>query len=69
MHANQLPPALAPRRIGPDQICNDYAIELARDGVRQGTVLLKNTGGVLPLDSTKYKSAAVIGPNANYSRE
>ncbi len=26
------------------QVCSAYALELARDGVRQGSVLLKNTG-------------------------
>lgn len=37
------------------------ALELAREGI----VLLKNEGGLLPLDASKVKSLAVIGPNAN----
>ncbi|MFA5339774.1 MAG: glycoside hydrolase family 3 C-terminal domain-containing protein [Candidatus Omnitrophota bacterium] len=35
---------------------------------REGIVLLKNTGGVLPIDITKIKSIAVIGPNAAANR-
>ena len=31
---------------------------------REGMVLLKNAGGVLPLDKSKLKTIAVIGPNA-----
>ena len=56
-------PPSALNTIGLDQVCNPYALELARDGARQGTVLLKNTNGVLPLAAGKYASAAVIGPN------
>jgi beta-glucosidase len=37
------------------------ALELARAGI----VLLKNEQNLLPLDQTKIKSIAVIGPNAN----
>jgi beta-glucosidase len=37
------------------------ALELARGGI----VLLKNKGHVLPLDASKIKNLAVIGPNAN----
>lgn len=37
------------------------ALELARGGI----VLLKNEGNVLPLDASKIKNLAVIGPNAN----
>lgn len=42
-------------------ICSPYAVEVARDGARQGTVLLKNDGGLLPLLGT-YHSVVVIGP-------
>lgn len=52
--------------IGPETICSDYAKELGRDGVRQGTVLLKNNHQALPLGTVK--SVAVIGPNANLSQ-
>lgn len=37
------------------------ALELAREGI----VLLKNEGNLLPLNPSKVKSVAVIGPNAN----
>ncbi|MEW6200619.1 MAG: glycoside hydrolase family 3 C-terminal domain-containing protein [bacterium] len=40
------------------------ALEVAREGI----VLLKNEGGVLPLDRSKVHSIAVIGPNANIGR-
>lgn len=39
---------------------NEVALEVARAGM----VLLKNDGHVLPLDKTKIKSIAVIGPDA-----
>jgi beta-glucosidase-like glycosyl hydrolase len=68
-------------------VCTPYAVELARDGTRQGAVLLKNSAApllhrtdsslkqvetrakVLPLDGSKVKLAAVIGPNANLSQQ
>jgi beta-glucosidase len=37
----------------------------ALDSARRGVVLLKNTGGLLPLDRTKIKRVAVIGANAD----
>lgn len=37
---------------------------LAADAARRSIVLLKNEGGLLPLDSSKLQSIAVIGPNA-----
>jgi beta-glucosidase len=37
---------------------------LALQGALEGVVLLKNTDGVLPLDRSKIRSLAVIGPNA-----
>jgi hypothetical protein len=43
-------------------ICSDYAVELARDGARQGIVLLKNDG-TLPLKAaSSYSNVVVIGP-------
>jgi beta-glucosidase len=41
---------------------------LARSAAAESIVLLKNAGNVLPLDSTKIKSIAVIGPNAAVAR-
>ena len=40
----------------------------ALEGATQSIVLLKNSGGSLPLDATKIKSIAVIGPNAVVAR-
>jgi beta-glucosidase len=37
---------------------------LAAEAARRSVVLLKNEGGLLPLDRSKLKSLAVIGPNA-----
>ena len=41
---------------------------IARQGETEGIVLLKNEGGLLPLDATKIHSIAVIGPNAVVAR-
>jgi beta-glucosidase len=41
---------------------------IARQGATEGIVLLKNEGGLLPLDSSKIHSIAVIGPNAAVAR-
>lgn len=38
--------------------------ELAAEAARRSIVLLKNDGGLLPLDRSKIKAIAVIGPNA-----
>jgi hypothetical protein len=53
--------------IGPESVCNAYAIELARDGVRQSAVLVQNTAGLLPLSAAAVTSAVVIGPNMDYT--
>ena len=37
---------------------------VALDGARESLTLLKNDGGLLPLDPAKIKTIAVIGPNA-----
>ena len=41
---------------------------IARQGATEGIVLLKNDGGLLPLDTSKIHSIAVIGPNAAVAR-
>ncbi|KAL2491003.1 Beta-D-xylosidase 4 [Abeliophyllum distichum] len=51
--------------LGPEDVCTPANQELAREAARQGTVLLKNTEGSLPLSPAGIKSLAVIGPNAN----
>jgi len=42
--------------------------KLARIAAAESIVLLKNAGGLLPIDSAKIKSIAVIGPNAAIAR-
>lgn len=39
--------------------------DLAAEAARRSIVLLKNQGGLLPLDRSKIKSIAVVGPNAD----
>ena len=51
--------------ISTSDVCSPYAQELARDGVRQSVVLVKNTGSALPLTASAYASALVVGPNYN----
>ena len=41
---------------------------VALQGATEGIVLLKNQGGLLPLDAAKIHSIAVIGPNAAVAR-
>ncbi|WP_371398446.1 glycoside hydrolase family 3 N-terminal domain-containing protein [Fretibacter rubidus] len=43
---------------------NAEARALATTAAHKGAVLLKNEGGLLPLDASKYNKIAVIGPNA-----
>jgi len=47
-------------------VCSDASKALARDGVAQSVVLLKNVNSLLPL--AKQKTVAVLGPQANYSK-
>jgi len=43
---------------------NQQGRQVALQAAREGTVLLKNTNNLLPLDKGRIKSIAVIGPNA-----
>ncbi len=43
---------------------NPQGAGVALDLAREGIVLMKNEGGLLPFDSSKVKSVALIGPNA-----
>lgn len=47
--------------------CSEHRM-LALEAARRSIVLLKNANGILPLDFSRLKSVAVIGPNAD-SRE
>jgi beta-glucosidase len=53
-------PAEAERIVG----CDAHR-ELARQAAREAITLLKNEGDLVPLDLSKYRAIAVIGPNAN----
>jgi beta-glucosidase len=46
----------------------DSTKALAREAADKSIVLLKNRGNLLPLTKDKYKTIAVIGPNANQAR-
>ncbi|MBO7608600.1 MAG: glycoside hydrolase family 3 C-terminal domain-containing protein [Muribaculaceae bacterium] len=51
-------------KISPDVVgCKEHQ-QLALETARQSLVLLKNESNMLPLDSKKIKSIAVVGPNA-----
>ena len=43
---------------------NPQGVETALDLAREGIVLMKNEGGLLPFDTGTVKSVALIGPNA-----
>lgn len=53
----------------PEEIRNEAKLEgdrkIALTAARETVTLLKNEGGVLPVDISKVRSIAVIGPNAN----
>ncbi|WVZ83981.1 hypothetical protein U9M48_031067 [Paspalum notatum var. saurae] len=51
--------------LGAADICAPEHRSLALEAAQDGIVLLKNDGGMLPLDRTAVASAAAIGPNAD----
>ncbi len=51
------------QKIGSIPLNNPQSREVALKAAQEGAVLLKNSG-ILPLDRSKIKSVAVIGPNA-----
>eukprot|EP00322_Chrysochromulina_rotalis_P005748 CAMPEP_0115828316 /NCGR_PEP_ID=MMETSP0287-20121206/507_1 /TAXON_ID=412157 /ORGANISM="Chrysochromulina rotalis, Strain UIO044" /LENGTH=493 /DNA_ID=CAMNT_0003281521 /DNA_START=1 /DNA_END=1482 /DNA_ORIENTATION=+ len=55
--------------ITPSALCTIQAAEVAREGTRQGSVLIKNTVRTLPLSTSLIRSVAVIGPNAYLSKD
>ncbi|KAG5044118.1 hypothetical protein JHK87_008033 [Glycine soja] len=58
------PSAHAYGKLGPKDVCKPAHQELALEAARQGIVLLKNTGPVLPLSPQRHHTVAVIGPNS-----
>jgi beta-glucosidase len=57
-------PYTAPNKVS-ELIHTSESITLAREIAEESIILLKNQDHLLPLDITKIKSIAVIGPNAN----
>ncbi|RDX70314.1 putative beta-D-xylosidase 2, partial [Mucuna pruriens] len=51
--------------LGPKDVCKPAHQQLALEAARQGIVLLKNTGPILPLSPQRHRTVAVIGPNSN----
>ncbi|XP_051139781.1 probable beta-D-xylosidase 7 [Andrographis paniculata] len=47
------------------EVCSPAHQQLALDAARNGIVLLKNSGRLLPLSKSRTPSVAVIGPNAD----
>ena len=45
---------------------NDAHIKLSLKAAEEAIVMLKNENNILPLDKSKYKKIAVIGPHANH---
>jgi beta-glucosidase len=52
-------------KISPDVICSPPHRAMALKVARESMVLLKNEGGLLPLNRASIKKVAVIGPHAN----
>ncbi|MCC8182942.1 MAG: glycoside hydrolase family 3 C-terminal domain-containing protein [Clostridiales bacterium] len=55
-------------QIGYDQVDSPEMRKLNRSVAERCVVLLKNQGGLLPLDKSKLKTVGVIGPNADNRR-
>ncbi len=53
-----------PQTISSIPLLSQEGRQLALQEAREGMVLLKNAGNILPLDRTKTKTIAVIGPDA-----
>lgn len=50
----------------PEKLATKESLVVARKMAEESLVLLQNTDGILPLDSRKTRSIAVIGPNGDY---
>jgi beta-glucosidase len=60
------PPEMVPfTKISPEVICSPEHRQLSLKTARQSIVLLTNKDNFLPLDKSKLKTIAVIGPHAN----
>ena len=58
------PRGVAPDRV-PAAVHTPAHVALARRVAEESVILLRNEGGLLPLDPAKVRSLAVIGPNAD----
>ncbi|XP_031249789.1 probable beta-D-xylosidase 5 [Pistacia vera] len=54
--------------LGKNDVCSPQNIELATEAAREGIVLLKNDEHTLPLNSSNFKTLAVVGPHANATK-
>jgi len=52
--------------IGKDHICSEKNAALAQKAAAESLVLLRNENNILPLNESRIKKLAVIGPNALY---
>jgi beta-glucosidase len=52
----------------PDDVCSPEHRDLALEVAQKGIVLLKNEGGILPLDRTQPMTIALIGPSATVAQ-
>ncbi len=52
--------------IGKEYICSDTNAALAKQSATESLTLLRNEGGLLPINPKKAKKLAIIGPNAIY---
>lgn len=68
MRLNHFDPVGPLDKIPASEACSQASQDAAREGAIQGSTLLKNTGGALPLDATKLSKIAVIGPNSDLSK-
>ncbi|MEN8157397.1 MAG: glycoside hydrolase family 3 C-terminal domain-containing protein [Bacteroidota bacterium] len=57
-----------PKKELPSELDTPRHHEIAREVAEGSIVLLKNRGGILPLDREKVKNIAVFGPNAEEAR-
>jgi hypothetical protein len=67
-HFDGDPRANAYGALGATDICTPEHRALALEAAQDGIVLLKNDGGILPLDRSAVATAAAIGPNADDGR-
>lgn len=65
MFDGEQPSAHAYGKLGPSDVCKPAHQDLALEAARQGIVLLKNNGPILPLSPQRHRTVAVIGPNSN----